>query len=341
MSSGPHPSVPLTQAQIAQQQQAQAHAHELAKRRSRKPTDKNIPEGVEDSIVDEQAVRRYTALRDIERKLDATTTRKRLDVSEACSRNNSKVCPTYCTPVSVQPDYANINQLSKTLRVWISNTVEDQAWQGAGLNVDTFDFTSNMEASYRVKIEGRMLDPDENTAAQLPTSYVKMTANTLPNDDGDGDKSEQRHVGSPDSANASTYRFSHFFKALSVEFDRSRFRNGAEPNVEWKKPESSSKSSSGSNSTSATDFDELTFKRNGDENMNIIVNLHRHESPERYELSPELSEVVDMSEATQQEAVAAVWEYIRFWNLQEDEEKRNFRCDELLKKVRVFTRHVP
>ena len=98
MSSGPHPSVPLTQAQIAQQQQAQAHAHELAKRRSRKPTDKNIPEGVEDSIVDEHAVQRYTALRDIERKLDATTTRKRLDISEACSRNNSKVCRTYRIP---------------------------------------------------------------------------------------------------------------------------------------------------------------------------------------------------------------------------------------------------
>lgn len=92
MSSGPHPSVPLTQAQIAQQQQAQAHAHELARRRSRKPTDKNIPEGVEDSIVNQEAVQRYKALRDVERTLDATITRKRLDVSEACSRNNNKVC---------------------------------------------------------------------------------------------------------------------------------------------------------------------------------------------------------------------------------------------------------
>lgn len=91
MSSGPHPSVPLTQAQIAQQQQAQAHANELARRRSRKPTDKNIPEGVEESIVDPDAVRRYKALRDAEKTLDAISTRKRLDASDAMNRSSSKV----------------------------------------------------------------------------------------------------------------------------------------------------------------------------------------------------------------------------------------------------------
>lgn len=93
MSSGPHPSVPLTQAQIAQQQQVQAHASELAKRRSRKPTDKNIPDGVEDSIVDPDGVQRYKELRDVERRLDATITRKRLDVVDYTSRG-SKVCST-------------------------------------------------------------------------------------------------------------------------------------------------------------------------------------------------------------------------------------------------------
>lgn len=96
MSSGPHPSVPLTQAQVAQQQQAQAHASELAKRRSRKPTDKNIPEAVEDSIVNADGVQRYKDLRDVERRLDATITRKRLDIVDYTSRG-SKVgfaCPS-------------------------------------------------------------------------------------------------------------------------------------------------------------------------------------------------------------------------------------------------------
>ncbi|GAB0137207.1 hypothetical protein EsDP_00005483 [Epichloe bromicola] len=314
MSSGPHPSVPLTQAQIAQQQQAQAHANELARRRSRKPTDKNIPEGVEESIVDPDAVRRYKALRDAEKTLDAISTRKRLDVSDATNRNSSK--------------------LSKILRIWISNTVEDQAWQVQGLNVDAFDFTPNMEASYRVKIEGCLLDPDEISSTPSPIyGEEKDLASSSAGDEAQLVKNLSRDGPSQNPMSSlANYRFSHFFRALTVDFDHSSLRNGAEQAVEWKKPEGSSKTSS-TTTNSASDFDELTFKRNGDENVNITINLHRHEVPERYELSPELAEVVDMTEATQQEAVAALWEYIRLWNLQEDEEKRNFRCDELLRKV--------
>lgn len=121
-------------------------------------------------------------------------------------------------------------------------------------------------------------------------------------------------------------RFSRFFKALNVEFDRSRSRAASDQTVEWKRQ-------SAQNATNVSDFDEFTFKRSGDENMNITVNLHRLEDPERYLLSPELAEVVDMTEASRQEAVLAVWEYIKMMGLQEDEEKRNFRCDDLLRKV--------
>lgn len=91
MSSGPHPSAPLSQAQVVQQQQQQAHANELAKRRSRKPTDKNMPDGVEESIIDPESVQRYKDLREIERVLDATITRKRIDISENASRSYAKV----------------------------------------------------------------------------------------------------------------------------------------------------------------------------------------------------------------------------------------------------------
>ncbi|KAF7549986.1 hypothetical protein G7Z17_g6021 [Cylindrodendrum hubeiense] len=302
MSSGPHPSVPLTQAQLAQQQQAQAHASELAKRRSRRPTDKNMPDGVEDSIVDTEGAQRYKDLKDVERRLDATMTRKRLDIVDSASRTTKRY---------------------KTLRVWISNTVEDQIWQTSGLNVDAFDFAPSMEASYRVKIEGRLLDDEDEKDA--PDAEKEA-----------GDKAEQDGAG-PSAQKAKTqapqkHRFSHFFKALTVDFDRSRFRNGAEQTVEWKKPDATTRNQPNANLPAAADFDELTFKRNGDENSNITINLHRQESPETYQLSPELAEVVDMTEATQQEAVMGLWEYIKLLGLQEDEEKRNFRCDELLKK---------
>ena len=86
MISSSHPQPTLTAAQMQAQQAAAAQERELAKRRSRKPTDKNIPDGVEDVIVGD-GVKRYRELRDVERKLDAAMMRKRLDIQDSVNRN--------------------------------------------------------------------------------------------------------------------------------------------------------------------------------------------------------------------------------------------------------------
>ena len=92
MSAGPHHSVPMTQAQINQQQEQQKAALQNAKLRSIRPTDKNLPDGVEENCVDEgEVATAYKKLRDFERRLDATMTRKRLDIVDTVSRN-AKVC---------------------------------------------------------------------------------------------------------------------------------------------------------------------------------------------------------------------------------------------------------
>jgi chromatin remodeling complex protein RSC6 len=210
------------------------------------------------------------------------------------------------------------------LRIWVSNTVEDQVWQSNGLNVDAFDFTPNLEASFRVKIRAALLDNQEyeEKGGDKVEEKVEKT-------EGEEATASDSKTDAPKDA---PYRFSHFFKSITVDFDSSRFRNGAEQIVEWKKPETGARNQ-GPVGTSTPEFDEFAFKRNGDENMNITIKLYRHEVPERYQLSPELAEVVDMTEATQQEAVMGLWEYVRMSGLQEDEEKRNFRCDDLLKKV--------
>lgn len=100
MSSGPHPQVPLTQARVQQQQQQEAMQFEMAKRRSRKPTDKNLPDGVDDFTVGDVA-QRYRDLRDFERRLDATMTRKRLDIVDAVTRS-VKVCTSLSYQVTTQ-----------------------------------------------------------------------------------------------------------------------------------------------------------------------------------------------------------------------------------------------
>jgi SWI/SNF-related matrix-associated actin-dependent regulator of chromatin subfamily D len=212
----------------------------------------------------------------------------------------------------------------KTLRIWITNTAEDQIWQGNSINVDTFDFSSNLEPTYRVKIEARLLDDHDDLDDEDENAEETKTGSDDPDRmDEDGPADSKSGTNKPPK-----YRFSHFFKALYVDFPANR--RGAEQSVEWKKPE---RVGGAPNLPAAADFDELTFKRNGDENLNITINLIRHEDPEHYALSPELEDIVDMQEATRQEVVMGVWEYIRLMGLQEDEEKRNFRCDELLRSV--------
>ncbi len=76
------------QAHIQVQQQA-LHAAEMAKRakiRAKRPTDKNMPDGVEDIVIGD-GVQRYRDLKDFERRLDATIMKKRLDMIEAVNRS--------------------------------------------------------------------------------------------------------------------------------------------------------------------------------------------------------------------------------------------------------------
>lgn len=76
----------MTQAQMAQQQQQAAMQVEMAKRRSKKPTDKNLPDNIDDCTIGDMAAK-YRELRDFERRLDATMTRKRLDIVDSVNRS--------------------------------------------------------------------------------------------------------------------------------------------------------------------------------------------------------------------------------------------------------------
>lgn len=121
------------------QQRAEAERREKMRRIAKNPTDKNIPEGVEDVCIGD-GVARYRELREIERTLDATMMRKKLDVMD--SKHHSRA------------------SRHGTMRIWISNTAENQPWQGNGIDTEAFDFESDANATYRVKIQGRLLDDE-------------------------------------------------------------------------------------------------------------------------------------------------------------------------------------
>ena len=140
-----HPPHPAAQPQyntanMQASQRAEAERREKMRRIAKNPTDKNIPEGVEDVCIGD-GVARYKELRQVERTLDATMMRKKLDVMD--SKHHSRA------------------SRYGTMRIWVSNTVENQPWQGNGIDTEAaFDFESDTNATYRVKIQGRLLDDE-------------------------------------------------------------------------------------------------------------------------------------------------------------------------------------
>lgn len=293
MQGNPNQAAAQHQRQIYEQQMAQRNAaleHQLAQRRARKPTDRSMPEGMEDLIIGD-GVQQYKELRDIEKKLDYAMMRKRLDIQDTVTRSVKR---------------------QKTMRIWISNSVENQPWQRPPLDENSFDFDSGADATYKVKIEGRLIEDPEDDILASDEEDAKMT-------DGDDQKKEKQ---SP-----ADRKFSHYFKSISVEFDKLRNAASQNPNVdpamqiEWKK------------TPQAADVDCIEFTRKGDENLNITVNLVRDEQLERYRLSQALAGTLDMEEADRAEVVMGIWEYVKAMGLQEDEERRLVRCDERLKGV--------
>ncbi|KAJ5084423.1 hypothetical protein NUU61_009002 [Penicillium alfredii] len=280
-------------------QRAMAHTNEAALRRSRKPTDKNIPDGIEDLIVGE-GVQQYKSLRDLEKRLDAAVVRKRLDIQDSISKSVKKY---------------------RTMRIWISNTVEDQPWQGAGSNPGS--------GRYKMRIEGRLLDDD--TDPTVPDSDEEggegeaADEDAMDHDAAEGDKAKKS------SSKKEHQRFSQFFKTITVDFDKPPTANPEEVKpVNWTKPQLPP------NTTSAppsAEFDSLQFSRASQENLNVTLSLVRDETPERYKLSKELAEVLDVEEETRSGIVLGIWDYIRAMELQEDEEKRQVRCDHRLRSI--------
>ena len=288
----PHPNQQpqMTAAQMQAQQLEAARRGDMARRQSRKPTDRDISEDVSEVIVGD-GVTRYKRLREVEKRLDAVMMRKRLDVKD-----------------NAQREYA---RREGVLRVWISNTAEGQPWQvmedGSGMGEDAiFDLGESSQATFRVKIEGRLLEDPTELEEDKP---------------------------SPDKRP----RLSTFFKGITIDLHRNpALMPDGYSQIEWKKQQPPTPQNPNPNydpNSSENSFDKLEFERKGDENVNVTISLMRDTERERYKLSPGLAEILDSEEEDMLGAVQGIWEYARAMNLQEDDDKRTIVCDEPLRKV--------
>lgn len=310
--SGPGPIMPSaqppppTQAQLQQQQQLELQRRELARSRSKIPTDKELPDGVGDVIIGD-AAERYRSLRQAEKNLDAIMMRKRLENHDAMQRSH---------------------QIHKTMRIWISNTAENQPWQQTTMDNEAFDFGDSSQATYRVKIEGRLLeDDDDDDIAEDGEENADPTST----EEGPGNK-EQKKPAVPQRT-----RLSHFFKQIIIEYDRNpSLQPDQMTRIEWKKPDSrDARNNKVLNLSEEANFDCLEFERKGDENANITISLVRDDFPERFRLSPPLADLLDRVEGDRAEVLTRIWNYIQANKLNEDDDMRVARADPKLRPVLI------
>ncbi|KAJ4404744.1 SWI/SNF and RSC complex subunit Ssr3 [Didymella pomorum] len=275
------------------QQRAEAERREKMRRIAKNPTDKNIPEGVEDVCIGD-GVARYRELREIERTLDATMMRKKLDVMD--SKHHSRA------------------SRYGTMRIWISNTAENQPWQGNSIDTEAFDFESDTNATYRVKIQGKLLDDEGDEGLEDEEEIEGKDADAM-----DEDNAESKTASKPKM-------FSQYFSAITIDFDRNKdLQPDNFTQIEWKRPENPTAKES--------NFSELEFERKGDENINIAINLQRFQNPEIFRLSKPLSELLDTDEEDRAGVLMGIWEYARSQHLQQDDDERKFACDSKLKAL--------
>ena len=315
---GQHSQMAHVNAMRHSTQENQKIQWEQAKTRAKRPTDKNMPDGMGELTIGD-GVEEYKKLRDVERRLDAVMMRKRLELAEKKQQTSKK---------------------TQTLRIWISNTAENQPWQGKDLDENAFDFSTGVEATYKVSINGRVISNPEEDVLDSDDEDSKETADGRNSPAGDvmDHDGKEKAEGKTDKIEKSTkarQKLAHFFKSITVEYDRSRSLQPDGNNlIEWKKDRQVPPNMP--NPPVNVDFDCLEFERKGDENINVTINLYRDETPERYLINKDLADIIDCEEATRETVVNAIWEYARAMDLQPDEEKRMIHCDDRLRAVSFY-----
>ncbi|KAL8807979.1 MAG: hypothetical protein Q9200_004465 [Gallowayella weberi] len=289
-SAVPNPQVQREQ-QERERKALELRERQMAQRRASRPSDKNIPDGIEELILGD-GVQQYKRLRDFERRLDATMMRKRLDLAE--SRHT-------------------VSKRYKTMRIWISNTFETLGAQETALD-PIYDFSGSTAAQYRMKIEGRLLDDDDDILSDADDSdeEEKDQENTI---DHNGQPVQKPVKSVPQQPRT---KLSHFFKQITLELHRDKNTPADFPTyVEWKKPAPNPKDPV---LPPGADFDYLEIERRFDATVNCTINLYRDD--DRYQLSDPLAEVLDSKIEDRRSIIMGIYDYIRSFNLQHDDEKR-------------------
>ncbi|XP_061348864.1 SWI/SNF complex component SNF12 homolog [Gastrolobium bilobum] len=149
--------------------------------------------------------------------------------------------------------------------------------------------------------------------AEPPTWTLKIVGRILE----DGVDPDQPGVAQKSS---SLYpKFSAFFKRVTIGLDQRLYPDNHI--IMWE------------NVRSPAPQEGFEVKRKGDKEFTVNIRLEMNYVPEKFKLSPALTEVLGIEVDTRPRIIAAIWHYVKARKLQNPNDPSFFHCDQPLQKV--------
>ncbi|QCD92741.1 SWI/SNF complex component SNF12 homolog [Vigna unguiculata] len=114
-------------------------------------------------------------------------------------------------------------------------------------------------------------------------------------------------------------KFSAFFKRVTISLDQRLYPDNHI--IMWE------------NARSPAPHEGFEVKRKGDKEFAVNIRLEMNYVPEKFKLSPALTEVLGIEVDTRPRIVAAIWHYVKARKLQNPNDPSFFHCDQPLQKV--------
>ncbi|OVA19906.1 SWIB/MDM2 domain [Macleaya cordata] len=114
-------------------------------------------------------------------------------------------------------------------------------------------------------------------------------------------------------------KFSTFFKRVVIGLDPMLYPDN--PTIVWE------------NARSPVPQEGFEVKRKGDKEFSVNIRLEMNYVPEKFKLSPALTEVLGIEVETRPRIIAAIWHYVKARKLQNPNDPSSFSCDLSLRKV--------
>lgn len=114
-------------------------------------------------------------------------------------------------------------------------------------------------------------------------------------------------------------KFSSFFKRVTIGLDPMLYPEN--PTIIWE------------NARSPAPHEGFEIKRKGDKEFTVNIRLEMNYMPEKFKLSPALTEVLGIEVDTRARIIAGIWHYVKAKKLQNPTDTSFFICDPQLKRV--------